>query len=183
MKFILALLISCGTVIALHGQTESDSTAVAKLLKKGLYRSMEEIHSLSDNLTDSQKQALYRTYKLRYTKYVLLSIFPSFGVGSFLAGDMVGGFVCSSTMVIGAIVMSENKDDLHSLDQFIIGFGMLCAGYAIGLVLPWTYIPQRNEDLRDALRMPEYLAVKIFPGANLYSANGFVPTINLQLRF
>ena len=105
---------------------------------------------------------LYEQRKSQPAGPFVLNLLLPFGIGSFVQGDNVAGVAVLVTSLVGGGIVYADCASNSPTERCIagryeptalgyIGTGVLVGGYVFGLIRPFTYANQFNEQLRKDL--------------------------------
>ncbi|MCD2401605.1 P13 family porin [Borreliella bissettiae] len=104
----------------------------------------------------------YESEKATILAPLLLNIFLSCGIGSFVQGDYIGGSALLGSQVLGIMLIitgksffaSRLKDAEPTMPEHILtGIGglMIAASYITGIIIPFTFANKHNANLKKSL--------------------------------
>ena len=154
-----------------------------KLLHEGLYKNLDEIEKIADELSPEEKELLYVMHKKSDMIPSIANYYIGYGIGSFLQGDTKTAIPTLILHVTGVLVAdtgivlwlypyiayewfgSHNPESLN-LDEFEIyknlGYGFIAAGAAVVLaskmfsvIKAHQYTDSYNETLKKAVLKSE----------------------------
>ena len=152
-----------------HTKSEQSFHTSNFLIKDGLNKNFHHIQQHSLHLTQSQKFALYNMHENSMGIPLVLNIVVGFGLGSWIQGDLVGGFAGSIgdalgivMIYVGAISALTYEADWNTytvtypnydkgVRVMTAGAVLLCLSRVAQVVFPITYSPRYNKKLQNAL--------------------------------
>ncbi len=178
MKKLLVLFLACVLTFQYPSLSWANSPspqaqAVIRLIDLGLEENYTAILSQSKLLSESEREFLFSLKQKDPRVPFILNLFPFFGLGSFLSGDIDGGLVqllgevgglaigtWGSTLlsafkpeVFSPEVLPASKQNLDSLYLWMIllGYASLIGFHIYGFTQPFRFSADYNEKLKTAL--------------------------------
>ncbi|MCL1966508.1 MAG: P13 family porin [Fibromonadales bacterium] len=129
---------------------------VKKLIKKGVEKNKEEIQKESSILWAGDREILYMDNEKKAAGWwIALNVDPSFGLGSYIQGDIWTGLALSSSEILGislvAIGMAYMKNSKVAIAA--LGTSIAVTSYVNGIIAPLRYQKKYNKTLKDALNI------------------------------
>ena len=182
---------------------------ITKELKDALKKpgkNSEQIHELTFNLTEAQRQELYDVFSKTKGTAIGMNWLPGFGSGSFVQGDGLGGglgvafdtialisvgggVVVGAVGVVCAALVGWAEDGQQMVGELLgwaggllIGGGVLWLGNKIfGTIRPITFAKNYNRDLKAALGLDDEVeSISFIPIIDPLTSNYGMVT---QIRF
>lgn len=163
MKRILSLILlalSCLTPLFCEAQDDANLKLVSTLIDDGLFTNRRAIAQASKALTPQQRLDLYIDNRKSPTVGFAVNAVVGFGVGSFMQGDLVGGFIAApldalgvtSLLIVNRIV--EDSDGYWadgSVIASICGGTVLIASRLFQIIRPFAFVSKYNRTLSSSL--------------------------------
>lgn len=151
---------------------------IDKLIDDDFKDNKSQIASLSQGLTQMQRDQLYKKYEKSGVLPFVLNLIVGFGVGSFVQGDGGGGaFQCAFEgggllcLIIGAASIDSKKTNNSASYGLMTSGAIFMVSAAIyGLIRPWTYSSNYNKTLQGTLA-GNPLAVNFAPIVDPFNRN------------
>ncbi len=163
---VLVLMLLC-LIVAIFADDGSVSS-ISGMIKSDLFKNQGKIQGLSQNLTSTEKMALYSEYKKDQWVPFLVNFIVGAGIGSFIEGDTTGGVIALTgdivglgSVIIGATTYASSMYS-YPYTYSTKGLGLATFGYVVligsrifEIIRPFTYTARYNSTLKQSLN---YLA-------------------------
>ncbi len=141
---------------------ESSVSSISGMIKSDLFKNQSKIQGLSQNLTSTEKMALYSEYKKDQWVPFLVNFIVGAGIGSFIEGDTTGGAIAlaGDLIGIGTVVtgLSSYASAVYSNPYTSEGLGLMSFGYIVlfgsrifEIIRPFTWTARYNSTLTQSL--------------------------------
>ena len=163
MRRLLAAAMLCLLSVAVGAQSNVSGreAQIDRLVQEGLDANFDEIRAASGSLSLDQRLRLYFRHETNPKLPIAVNLFAGFGIGSFVQGDSVGGWVgltadsvalvATGAGIILNVTDTSSSDWPRGLGLFSAGLVTLSVYRVFQLIRPARYSRRHNELLRHAL--------------------------------
>ncbi len=167
MKRIVSVLVLLCLAMVVFADDGSVSS-ISGMIKSDLFKNQGKIQGISQNLTSTEKMALYSEYKKDQWVPFLVNFIVGAGIGSFIEGDSTGGAIAltGDLLGLGSVIIgaSTYASSMYSYPYTYStkGLGLMTFGYVVvvgsrifEIIRPFTWTARYNSTLKQSLN---YLA-------------------------